>query len=930
MLDSGTRLGLYEILAGIGSGGMGEVYRAKDRKLGRDVALKILPASFTNDPERVARFRREAQVLASLNHPHIAQIHGLEESNGAQFLVLELVDGESLDKRIARGPIPVDETLGIAKQIAEALEAAHEKGIIHRDLKPANIALTNDATVKVLDFGLAKAVETTSGSVNAMNSPTITSPAMMTGVGVILGTAAYMAPEQAKGRAADKRSDIWAFGCVFYEMLTGKRAFDGEDVSDTLANVLKTEPDWSALPASVPGHIRDLLRQCLLKDRKQRIGDIPVVRYILSVPAPLVPETVAPLERARRSAKQTALIAAVGVAGAALLVAAGGWISLHLTTPASLSVMRFAIVPPPAQPLAAQGIDRDIALSPDGTHLVYRVGLGSGQTQLVVRALNELDARPLAGTQNARAPFISPDGHWVGFFGVDERLRKVAMTGGPPIQLCTINGAPRGASWEIDDTIVFATSDLATGLLSVPAGGGEPKVLTKPDRADGTGDHVLPTVLPGGRAVLFTINAAQPENAELAVLDFATGQWKVLIRGGSQAAYVAPLPGSGPTGYLVYAAAGSLRAVRFDAARLKVMGDPVPVLDQLAMFPTGAAEFAVSRAGSLVFVPSIPGNQFFALRALLWVTRQGHEEPIMAPPRVYATARLSPDGAKVALGIYEQNADIWIWDLRRQTLERLTNDFSADMSPVWTPNGRHIIWAANAGTPRPNIFRQAADGTGTPERLVTSSNAQFPTAISADGARLLMNENPNAGGLAYDVSMLTLESPSKADLRPIRLLHTAASELNADLSPDGHWLAYQSNESGKYEVYVRPFPNVDDGRTLISTAGGTRPMWAHSGRELFYLDADGFLTTVSVQAVGSTFKAGTPTKLLNTRYYAGTTTRGNDLRGYDVSVDDQRFLMIKENAPAAGQDQQTTATQGASMVVVLNWLEELKTRVPTK
>jgi len=474
---------------------------------------------------------------------------------------------------------------------------------------------------------------------------------------------------------------------------------------------------------------------------------------------------------------------------------------------------------------------------------------------------------------------------------------------------------------------VFATSDTATGVLSVPAAGGEPKVLTKPDAAHGEVDHFFPTVLPGGRAMLFTATGAQRESAQVVALDLVSGQRKILVRAGSYAVYVAPPTASGGAGFLIYVTAGSLRAVRFDAARLEVLGDPVPVLDQLLTFDDGAAEFAVSRAGSLVFVPGTPGGLApGAPRSLAWVTRQGREEPIKAPSHTYAVARLSPDETRVALSIYEQNTDLWIWDLHRQTLERLTKDAEPDMSPVWTPDGRSIIWGANAGTPTPNIFRQAADGTGAPERLTTSPNAQFPTSITRDGTHLLMWENlVQTGANNFDVSTLSLEPSSKPDRRSEPLLHTAALESNPELSPDGHWLAYQSNESGKSEVYVRPFPNVDDGKTLISTAGGTRPAWARGGRELFYLDADGFLTSVPVQTTGSTITAGTPTKLLTTKYYGGATTRGNDLRGYDVSADGQRFLMIKDSPT----DQPANAG-AASMVVVLNWLEELKQRVPAK
>jgi hypothetical protein len=499
-LTSGGRLGAYEILAALGAGGMGEVYRARDTKLNRDVALKILPESFVHDPDRVARFRREAQVLASLNHPHIATIHGVEEADGHQFLILELVEGETLTQRLKAGPLPLDEALPIAKQIAEALEAAHEKGIIHRDLKPANIAFTGDGQVKVLDFGLAKALDPPMGSnADLTNSPTITSPAMMTGVGVLLGTASYMSPEQARGKTVDKRADIWAFGCVLYEMLTGRPAFARETVSDTIAAILEREPDWAALPATTPKPTRKMLRRCLEKDRKQRLADIADARLeiqeaqgALAGSDATEQPTVIPR---RRFAVTVALAAAVVGAVVAALTT---WV-LTRSVPAKLQLMRFAIVLPASQALATQ--ERDIAISPDGTRLVYRAGV---PPHLVVRAIDSLDATPLARTTDARFPFMLPDGQWVGFFA-QGTLRKASIRGGAVVTVCKIMGAPRGASWGDDETIVFATSDPTTGLLSVPDGGGEPTVVTKLDA--GQSGHWYPSMLPGGKRVLFTISS---------------------------------------------------------------------------------------------------------------------------------------------------------------------------------------------------------------------------------------------------------------------------------------------------------------------------------------------------------------------------------------------------------------------------------------
>jgi serine/threonine-protein kinase len=559
MISPGTRLGSYEVIALLGSGGMGEVYRATDTVLKRQVALKVLPPEVANDPERVARFQREAEVLASLNHPNIAHLYGIERSGGTLALVMELIEGPTLADRIAKGAIPIDEALPIAKQIAEALEAAHEQGIIHRDLKPANVKVRDDGTVKVLDFGLAKAMEPAAASslpaAAVTNSPTITSPALLTGVGVLLGTAAYMSPEQAKGRPADKRSDIWAFGCVLFEVLTSKRAFEGDDVSSTLASVLKTDPDWAALPPRVPGGLRRLLRGCLHKDPKERLQAIGDARIAVGELLRAEPEEMARSSSAR-----------VGSAWRLVAIAAGILLITGLAAIALISrsdrgsvsaVTRLTITSAPVKAVIVNGVDRDLAITPDGTRVVY-VG-GPNGSQVFVRALDQLEPTTLSGLDAPRGVFISPDGQWVGFSEGATTLRKVPITGGGAVPLCDLDGFARGATWGSNGTIVFATTNPASGLQRVSAAGGAVTVLTKPNHESGEADHLWPEFLPGGRAVLFTVTSVSrsADAAQIAVLDLQTGRQRIVLQGGSHAHYV-------PGGYLVYATAGTLRAVRFD------------------------------------------------------------------------------------------------------------------------------------------------------------------------------------------------------------------------------------------------------------------------------------------------------------------------------------------------------------------------------
>jgi len=918
-LATGTRIGAYEVLAKIGEGGMGIVYRARDMKLQREVALKVLPEAVALDPDRVARLRREAQVLASLNHPNIASIHGFEDSGDVHALVLELVDGPTLADRIAEGPIPLDEALPIARQIAEALEAAHEQGIIHRDLKPANIKLRPDGTVKVLDFGLAKALEpagtTQQAAGHASLSPTITSPAMVTGIGVLLGTAAYMSPEQAKGRQADKRSDIWAFGAVLYEMLSGKRAFAGDDVSDTLIAVLRDDPDWSALPVKTPPRIRQVIRVCLQRNPKQRAQAIGDVRLALEGAF----ESSAPQAAASDAVPQWRRIAAL-VTGAALSAVAVGAATWYVTRPAAPRVTRTTITTDAASALFISGNSRDAAVTPDGSRVVYR-----GNGQILVRALDQLDPITLVRGVNAQNLFTSPDGQWVGFFE-NGALKKIAITGGPPVTVSPSDGTgARGATWSDDGTIIFATSSNATGLQRVSAAGGAPTVLTKPNRDKGEGDHMWPEFLPGDRAGLFTITpvggivdnsqgtavagAGVADSSQIAVLDLRSGTQKVLVRAGSDAHYV-------PSGHLVYSVGGMLRAVGFDLDRLEVKGAAVPVVSELVSTGTGAADFDIAANGTLVYLPGrLPASQ--GRRTLVWVDRQGREMPLKIPERAYIYPRLSPDGTRVALSIYDQQVDIWVWDLARETLTRMTFNPGADVYPAWMPDSRQLLFGSSPGFEGVNInvFRQAADGTGSTEQLTKSTNSLVPYSVSPDGSRVVLRE----GNGKYDLAVLLLGKDGRTE----PLIRTAFTELNAEISPDGRWLAYESNESGQREVYVRPFPNVADGRWQVSNGGGTRPLWARSGQELFYLTISGedaTLMSVPVER-SAAWSAGTPTKLLSGRFFFVNQGVGEG-RTYDVSPDGQRFLMIKESRADA-----VAAPQ--NLIFVEHFDEELKRLVPT-
>jgi eukaryotic-like serine/threonine-protein kinase len=897
-LAPGVRVGPYEVTALIGEGGMGKVWRAHHTALKRDDALKVLPDAFASDPDRLARFRREAQVLASLNHPNIARVYGLEQSDGVQALVMELVEGPTLGDRIAQGPIPVAEALPIAKQIAEALEAAHEQGIIHRDLKPANIKLRPDGTVKVLDFGLAKALEPASGAgVDATASPTITSPAMMTSVGTLLGTAAYMSPEQAKGRSADKRSDVWAFGAVLFEMLTGRRPFGGTEVYEVLASVLAREPDWTLLPPRLSPAVATYLKRCLHKDPKQRIADMQSVRLALEGVFEASTDASAGTSTARAHARigwQGALSwALAGVLAGSLLI----WAVMRRDPAPSESVTRFAV--PLADNESLTGIGRHlVAVSPNGTHVAYTANEG-----LSLRPLNQLQATPIPGTDGAREPFFASDGQWIGFFAGGE-LKRVSVSGGAPVTLGA-TAMPWGASWGADGMILVGQGP--KGIVRMPAAGGTPEMLIPVENGELAGS---PQMLPGGEWVLFTlrpVGVSQWDQAQIVVQSVATRKRTVLIEGGREGTYL-------PTGHLVYARGEQLLAVPFDLGARRVTGGPVPLVQDLASVSNfGAAQFSVAGNGSLVYLP-IGANPQAARRTLVWVDRQGRETPLAVSPRGYVYPRVSPDGTRVALDVRDPAADIWIWDLGRETLTRLTFDPGADRSPAWFPDGRRIAFSSQRDGSAGNLFSQSADGTGTAERLAEAARDVFPTSVSPDGSQILINVATGGATGAQaendDIAVVSREG------REMPLLATMFGERNAEVSPDGRWMAYESDESGREEVYVRPFPDVQGGRWQVSTGGGRQPVWARSGRELFYLVPPGRIMSVLIQP-GASFVAGNPQLVVNGPYIAP-----NAGRTYDVSQKGDRFLMIKD---AASSDK-TSAPP--SIIVVQGWFEELKRRVP--
>ncbi len=900
----GTTISHYKVLEKIGEGGMGVVYRATDTKLNRDVALKILPERFASDSQRMGRFQREAEVLASLDHPNIGQIYGIEEAGQTKALVLQLIEGPTLAERIAQGPIPVEETLKIALQIAEGLEAAHEKGVIHRDLKPANIKITPEGQVKILDFGLAKALEgETPPDSSLSQSPTLTAAA--TQAGVILGTAAYMSPEQARGKPTDRRADIWAIGIVLFEMLSGKRAFEGEDVSQTLAAVIMTEPDWSLLPSETPRPILQLLKRCLDRDphdRLQAIGEfrIAVSRYLANPVDPLAqPVTDAVQAHQRRMLPWLAAIALT-----AIVAVIATW-TLKPTEPQPVAARFYHELPDgqvftrPRRPL--------VAISPDGSQIVY-----AANQQLYLRNLDEMEAHPIQGTdEDPGSPFFSPDGKWVGYHSrSDSQLRKIAPIGGAPVTLCDVPEGTVGASWDSDDTIMYGQPE---GIMRVSANGGTPELVVPTEE----GEQVHgPQMLPGGEWVLFTLTTASGlfrwDEAQIVVQSLDSGERKILWEGGSDARYV-------PTGHLLYALENVLFALPFDLANLEVSGGPVPIVEGVrrAQPPvTASANYGFSAQGTLVYVP---GSVNDAPRTLVWVDREGNEETIPAEPRGYEYLRISHDGRRVAVDEANRSGDIWVWNLAGGNSFRLTSAEESEMYPIWTADDSRIAFGVNPEK-LPSSERivswKASNNTGVVEPLIPDLSrgrqGMTPYFFTSEDKQIVFREqeHPDTGD---NIGLVSLD----ADSDPVWLVASEFNERNAELSPNGLWMAYQLDESGQYEIYVRPFPNVEDNLWIISTAGGLKPLWARDGRTLFYLEpgTPARLMAVPVQT-DPTFQHQSPQKVLEWPY-----DWGNEGRSYDVSMDGQRFLTVKPGEA----DEDASPPQ---INIVLNWFEELKERVP--
>jgi serine/threonine-protein kinase len=878
-LRSGHTIGAYEVIALVDEGGQGAVYRARDTSLSRDVALKVV-ALERFDTRRRARFEREAQALATLNHPNIAMLLGVEHADGVAALVMELVEGESLAARLAHGAVPLAEALSIARQIADALETAHDHGIVHRDLKPANVMIRPDGTVKVLDFGLAKPFAEGGAGATAL---TLTA----TGDGVaIVGTAAYMSPEQARGAEVDRRTDVWAFGCVVYEMLTGRRAFDGGTASDIIASVLNLEPQLDALPDGTPPAIERLIRRALDKDARHRLRDIGDARLEID-------EALAPRDRpGTRTAVRRTLASRWALGLAAAAVALLLWKAVDLREIAHLPISRFSVVFPPYARFAPRMGAGNLAISSDGSRIVY-----SSTQGFAVRSRDRLDVAVLQDTGAfAAGPSLSPDGQWLLFVDGSE-LKRVPVAGGRPSRVAEV-GPGASASWG-SPGILFAD---VNGVFRVAPEGG-PVARVEGLQLD-AGEHpAAPRWLPGGHAVIVTVFPSRanwaragfdPAGSRIEVVDLRTRAQKTVLRGGSYASYL-------PVGILIYTSAQALAAVRFDPDRLETLGDPVRV------DTGGFGEFAVSDEGTLVQSAGAGAGP----STLVWVDSTGREEPLGAPPGQYVYPRLSPDQNRVALVLFlEEDRDIWIWDLRRRALERFTVDPAANPLIAWSLDGSGLAFGSDRHGPT-NLFWQRADGDSMAVRLIESQRIQMPVSFAPDGRLLFSHDVPGQG---RNIEALTMDTHR---VEPV--ISTPAQELNGEVSPDGNWIAYDSNESGQFEIYLRPYPPATGSRRWqASTGGGKQPLWSRNGRELFYRDFTGAVMSVPIH-VTPAFEPGAPRKILDGSGYAGDGSFASG-RTYDVGADG-RFLMIKRATSDPG---------GPSLVVVQNWFAELNRLVPAR
>jgi serine/threonine-protein kinase len=853
---------------------MGQVYLAHDTKLDRKVALKVLPPAMATSSERLQRFRREARLLAALNHPNIAQIYEHEESEGIHFLVLELVPGETLAERIAKRPLPVGEAVELFGQIAEALEAAHAKGILHRDLKPANIKATPEGTVKVLDFGLAKALarDATSNE-DASKSPTVTRQGTETGV--ILGTAAYMSPEQARGETVDKRTDIWAFGCCLYETLTGQHVFGGKTVTDVLAAIVNQEPDWEALPAGTPLKLKDLLRRCLRKEARQRWRDIGDVRLVMLESL----NTTASGASGTRFGLSAITHVGLIIFGAAL-AASLMWSQWPTGPTGEAPSARFVIRPPSTDATMSSVLNPQI--SPDGARIVWRQWPGTG---LMLHELNGFDSRILPGTEGAIDPFFSPDGQWVGFYA-DGKMKKVSVAGGHPSVICDVDQDSPGAAWGPDDSIVFSFS-WTVGFSQVSATGGDPVELTTPDKDRGETGHWWPKFLPDGKALLFTaVRGSGLNEAKVAILDLQAREYYYLLDG-ARAHYA-------PTGHLIYYRTGSYYAVPFDLSGLRVTGPETPILTDVgSLLPDGYADdfyFSFSNNGTLVYVP---GGSYTIESRLAWVSRDGRVEPLPFEPARFRDGELSPDQRRLAATQFEAGAlDIWIYDLERETKEKLTGD-GQNFRPHWYPDGRRLAFYSML-TGSLDVRWSSVDGSLVEQSLVSTEEDEWPVFWSPDGSSLVFGQRAGTESALWSMEVGNPEG--KPALVMTSMTHDARP------SPDGRWIAYSSDG----DLYVVRYPDFAD---RVSIASGFRPMWSRSTPELVFRSGED-LMAVRYDVVSGSFKPGRPNSVL----------KGLEvLDVFGISEDSQKFLVAMPTEPS----------QQSQLNVVLNWFEELKQLAPT-